>query len=255
MVDSAPLPAIKKRRIQFLGIPVDIVQPDHLDDVLRALLKNPGSNQIIFLRTMDVLDARRRPYLRKCLEEAALVLPVSMGICKAAAKLRLGKVYRYFPFSVVIRLLNLLEEINGGLYILGDQTPYTQIVEKNLKQTFPGMRIVGRYTGNYPPVMHKGIITAIAKASPNVLLCGSGLKGKSLWIHRRRKAFPVGVQVWSAECYDYFTARRKRPVSVAFRKGHEFYRESSGKPWRVFRFMRHVWFRLLVLGYRVARPV
>lgn len=230
---------------------MDVVPAEGLDSVLRQLLKSRGTHQIVFVRTLDILKARRRPHLKKCMEEAALVLPVSRGIQTAARKLGYGTVPRYFPFNVAIRTLNQLEEIHGGLYILGDKADSNQIVEKNLKQTFPGMRVVGRYVGKYPRQMHGNIMTAIAKASPNLLLCGSGLKGMDMWIHRRRARFPVGVQIWSGECFDYFASRRKRPGTVTFRNGHEYLAESWGRPWRVLRFPLHVWFRFLVLMSRV----
>jgi UDP-N-acetyl-D-mannosaminuronic acid transferase (WecB/TagA/CpsF family) len=60
--------------------------------------------------------------------------------------------------------------------------------------------------------------------------------------------------VWCGECFEYFTARRKRPNRVSFRKGHEFYRESIGRPWRWLRFPDYVWFQALVLVERIRHP-
>jgi len=181
------------------------------------------------------------------------VLPVSKGLERMARALGFKNLQCYYPFSVIIRLLNLMEEQGGGVYVLGDRPPYTQIVEKNIKQTFPALRIVGRYMGGFSKKMQESILTAISKASPNLLLCGSGLKGKDLWIHRHATAFPRGVQVWTPECFDFISSRKKRASAVAFRNGHEYFGTSMKKPERLFRLPLYVWLKVKILFARAFR--
>jgi len=242
------------KRIKLLGIPLDIINPDLIDAHLEKLLQEPGAHQIVFLRTMDLLRARRNPELRACLEKAALVVPVSKVLQSAARRLHLGMPTRHAPFDFMIRLLNVLEAIHGSYYLLGDVQPYLNRTELNLRQTFPGAQALGRYSGSFSKTMENNIIIAISKAAPNLLLLGSGLHGKNLWVHRRSANFPRGVQVWCAECFQYFTSRRKRPNKVSFRKGREFYRESLAKPNRWFRFPLYIYFHFLVLVERIRHP-
>lgn len=233
---------------------MDIIQTEGLDALLEEMLFSSGAHQIVFLRTADLMRARRNPHFKKCLEEAALVVPVSRGLQKAAAILHVGKVVRYAPFDFIIRLLNVLEAKHGSFYLLGDVQPHLSRTEQNLKQTFPGAQTLGLYTGGFSRVMERNIVVAVSKRAPNLLLAGSGLTGKDLWLHRRKTYFTRGIQVWCAECFEYFTARRKRPVKVAFDKGREYYREAAGRPWRIFRFPIHIGFRFQVLLERLRSP-
>lgn len=244
----------KLKRLRLLGIPVDSIDPDYINDYLLQILQAEKSHQIVFLRTLDLLRARRNPELRACLEAAALVVPVSKGLQTACARLHLGTLYRYAPFDFMIRLLNVLEAKHGSFYLLGDAQPYLNRTEINLRHTFPGAQPLGRYAGSFSRAMEENIIIAIAKASPNLLLAGPGLQGRDLWIHRRQSSFTRGVQVWCADCFYYFTARKKRPNRVSFRKGRDFYRESIGKPWRWFRFPLYIYFQFLVLIERLRHP-
>lgn len=242
------------KRLRLLGIPVDSIDPDYVDECILRLLQSEGSHQIFFLRTLDLLRARRNPELRACLEQSALVIPVSKGLQSACRKLHLGPVHRYAPFDFMIRLLNVLEAKHGSFYLLGDAQPYLNRTEINLRHTFPGAQPLGRYAGSISKAMEQNVIIAIAKAAPNLLLAGPGLQGKNLWIHRRRSAFPRGIQVWCAECYYYFTARKKRPNRISFRKGRDYYQESIAKPWRWFRFPLYLYFNALVLAERIRHP-
>lgn len=242
------------KRLRLLGVPVDAIENALLDDFIRSLLMEPGAHQVVFLRTLDLLRARRNPELRRCLEQASLVVPVSRGIQRACQLLHLGTIQRYAPFDFVIRLLNNLEAKHGSYYLLGDRQPFLNRTELNLKHTFPGAQALGRYASGFNRTIERNIKIAIAKASPNLLLAGNGLVGRDLWISRRAATFPRGIQVWSGECFEYFTARRKRPNRVSFRKGHEFYRESLHKPWKWFRFPLFAWFQILVLAERIRHP-
>ena len=242
------------KRLKLLGIPIDSIDPDFLDEQLVDLLHKDGNHQVIFLRTLDLLRARRNPEFRACLENAALVVPVSKGLQLACNRLHLGLLPRYSPFDFMIKLLNVLEAKHASFYLLGDMQPYLNRTETNLRHTFPGAQPLGRYTGSFSRAVEQNIRIAVSKASPNLLLAGPGLKGKDLWIYRRRSSFPRGVQVWCAECFYYFTARKKRPNRVSFRKGRDYYRESIGKPWRWFRFPLYVYFQFLVQAERIRHP-
>jgi N-acetylglucosaminyldiphosphoundecaprenol N-acetyl-beta-D-mannosaminyltransferase len=242
------------KRLRLLGVPVDAIDDDQLDGALREMLAAPGAHQVVFLRTMDLLRARRNPEFLECLERAALVVPVSGGLRRACEQLHLGEIQRIAPFDFIIRMLNVLEGRRGSYYLLGDHQPYLNRTEINLKQTFPGAQALGRYASGFNRNVERNIRIAIAKASPNLLIAGNGLVGNDLWLFRRASTFPRGVQIWSGECFEYFTARRKRPNRVSFRKGHEFYQESLRKPWRWFRFPLYAWFQVLVLAERIRHP-
>jgi N-acetylglucosaminyldiphosphoundecaprenol N-acetyl-beta-D-mannosaminyltransferase len=243
-----------RKRLRLLGVPVDAIDIELLDEALKGMLVASGAHQVVFLRTMDLLRARRNPELLCCLEQAALVVPVSRGLRWACQRLHLGDIQRIAPFDFMIRMLNVLEGRRGSYYLLGDHQPYLNRMELNLKQTFPGAQALGRYASGFNQTIERNIRIAIAKASPNLLIAGNGLLGKDLWLFRRASTFPRGVQIWSGECFEYFTARRKRPNRVSFRNGHEFYQESLCKPWRWFRFPLYVWFHLLVLAERIRHP-
>ncbi len=254
VVETSPVLS-QIRRVRILGVPVDIVPNESLEAVIKILLERPGSNQIVYLRTLDLMRARRNPELLTCLNNAALVVPVSMGLKHAAKKLHHLDVPRYPPFQFLIRVLNVLESIKGSIFLLGDRQPSLKNIENNIKHTFPGSSILGRYTGNYPRQMERNIVTAVNKSSPNLLLCGPGIKGKMLWIYRNRGFFQRGIQLWSSEFFDYIIARKKRPSLVSFRKGREFYRESVKRPWRITRLVIYMYFHWLILWTRAVREL
>ena len=46
-------------RIEVLGVPVDVVRPENLEDVIFALYEKAGTKQIVFLSVCGFLKAKR----------------------------------------------------------------------------------------------------------------------------------------------------------------------------------------------------
>ena len=81
--------------------------------------------------------------------------------------------------------------------------------ERNLRASYPRLRLVGRFSGYFAKPAEKQVLTAIKKASPSFLLVGSGLPGRDLWILRKNRELNPGVCVWVGDCFEVFSGKRQ----------------------------------------------
>jgi len=241
------------RRLSILRVPVDIVPEESLPEIIGSLLANNRRNQIVLIRLRDLMRARRDREFRKLLVDAALVIPITKGIVRGARFLQHSEPVRYMPFDFVIRLLGILEERRSSLYLLGMERKNLRVVEQNLRETFPGIRMVGRYNGFYPREVEIDIITAIKKASPDFLLAGNGISGRNKWIYRHRDEFHPGIYLWSGEVLDMFADRRRKPSRRSFQRGWDEFPDIIRRPWRLLRGFMYLWYAVLLLVYRIFR--
>jgi N-acetylglucosaminyldiphosphoundecaprenol N-acetyl-beta-D-mannosaminyltransferase len=154
---------------------------------------------------------------------------------------------RYYPFDAIISILGWMEKHRGSLFLLGGTSKSIMQTEHNLRQTFPGSRIVGRYMGRFSEEMEENICMAIRKSSPTVLLVGDGPMGGNKWLFRRRNRLNKGIQVWSREFFDMTLGGFPRVSRISFRNGREFLRDWYRNPFLVFTGISLPWFRFLVL--------
>ena len=89
-------------RIDFLNVPLDIVAPEELEQVVLDLLTREGPQHIMLVSIWDVLRARRRGEFRTMVTSAALVLPTSKSLLRGALFLKKNKPVRYNPFTFII---------------------------------------------------------------------------------------------------------------------------------------------------------
>jgi N-acetylglucosaminyldiphosphoundecaprenol N-acetyl-beta-D-mannosaminyltransferase len=179
------------------------------------------------------------------------VLPVSKSIVAAARFLRGTRPARFMPFDFVIRVLGALEDRSQSIYLLGGTASSLRTAEQNLRQTFPGLRIVGRYTGHYGKPLEADIITAIRKAHPDFVLIGSGIPAADRWVSRHRSQLSPSIFLYSSETFDVFSERRARGSRAVFRRGFDFLPWLVRRPWRVLRFFVYLWFLLTLLFFKV----
>lgn len=242
------------QRIELLGVPVDICRPEQLEQEILEILAKPGSKQIIFLSVWDVLKARsKRSDFGQCVKDAALVLPISKSILTGAKFLKKDVPVRYNPFSAVINILSVLDQHYKSLYLLGGRQRTLSHAERNVRETFPNLQIVGRFVGYYPKTMENDIVEAIYKSSPALALVSDGIKEKNLWSYHRRNQFSNSIFLYYRDAIGIFSERIKRVSETTFNKGREIWNEIGHNPLKVFLIFPFARYVILILWHRLFR--
>jgi N-acetylglucosaminyldiphosphoundecaprenol N-acetyl-beta-D-mannosaminyltransferase len=241
------------RRIKVLGVPVDAVDPDIALRALGEMLDNGQNNQVVFLSTRGLLAARSDPELARCLREASLVLPVSRAVVWGARFLRAGEPSLFNQFEFVIRTLSLVEKVKGTVYILGGRKGTLETAEENLRGSFHGIRVVGRYFGYYPRGIEASIVMAIKKSSPHLLLVGSGVAGREKWILRHRKELNPGISLFAGNCFEVFAGEEKQVSRKLHAAGLGAMSGFWKRPWKAAAVFPFLWYLLLLLVHRMFK--
>ena len=240
-------------RINLIGVPVDICGPENLEAAILELLAKPGTKQIIFLSIWDLLKARRKNDFSECVQNADLVLPISKSILKGARFLKKPIPVRYNPFTAVIQVLSILDSHYKSLYLLGSHKKTLMKTEKNVRDTFPGLKIVGRYVGYYSKQDEDDIVQAIFKSQPSLVLVSEGIKDKNCWAYKRRNRFSSSIFLYYKDCFGIFSERIRRVKEKTFDRGHEIFVEVLHNPFKIFLIFPYFWYKIVLLWYRLFR--
>jgi N-acetylglucosaminyldiphosphoundecaprenol N-acetyl-beta-D-mannosaminyltransferase len=157
------------------------------------------------------------------------------------------------PFDFIVSMLTTLENRELSCYLLGGKNRVLFKTEKNIRQTFPKLRIVGRYPGYFKRQDEVTIIKAIKKSSPSLLLVGKGVRGKERWIGRNNISLGHGMRLWCSDIFDVFAEKKKHPSSSSFDKGLEWIGYCFQKPIKFFRLFPYIGYKFLLLFYKLFR--
>ncbi|MDR2662164.1 MAG: WecB/TagA/CpsF family glycosyltransferase [Treponema sp.] len=238
-------------RISLLNVPLNIVAPEQLEGVVYELLQTGKGQDVVLLSLWDLLRARSNYEYRPFVLRSTLVIPIARSLVRGARFLKKKKVYRYMPFDFVISLLSILEKRELSVYLLGGKMRSLKRAEKNLRQTFPRLRIVGRFVGNFKHQEEHTILEAIRKAAPSLLLVGRGVKGGERWIARNGGRLNNGLRLWCSDLFDVFAERKRRPSRRVFERGFEWVGFCFQKPWRFLRIFPYIYYKFLLFIYKL----
>ena len=243
-------PGIK--RISFLKVPIDILPEEDIEEVFRSFTEDGGKHQVVLINFFDLMRARRSKDYMKTLQEASLVLPTAVSIIRGINFLKKPETFRYRPFDFVIRTLGIMEKYQKTLYLIGGKQGSLQTVFNNMRISFPGLNIVGRYTGYYNQKIEDNILLAIRKASPALLLAGDGLKGADKWLNYKKESFNPGIYISCRECFAIFSGKKKKGSRKSWESGSEIVPEVLKNPLKFFRIFLRIHYNFLLLVYRIS---
>jgi N-acetylglucosaminyldiphosphoundecaprenol N-acetyl-beta-D-mannosaminyltransferase len=240
-----------RERVSLFKIPLDIVAPDRLGEAVNDLLAAGEGKNIVLLSLTDLLRARRNGEYGAYVKNAGLVIPISKSLVGGLRFLTGKQAVRYMPFDFVVNLLTILEERELSLYLLGGTRQTLGKTERNVRQTFPRLCVVGRFIGGFRKQEEPAIIEAIRKASPSLLLVAKGVRGEESWIARNDKQLSRGLRLWCSDLYDVFAERRRRPSRKTFDRGLEWALYCFRNPLKFFRVFSYFRYKILLLFYKL----
>ncbi len=241
------------KRIKVLDVPVDCIEPEAAGAHVARLLENGEHNQIVFLSLRGLLRARHDPEFMRCLRDAALILPVSLPIVQGARFLGTGSPSLINVFEHTIRILNVIEKAKGSVYLLGARKAVLEVAEENLKGSFHGIRVVGRFYGFYSKAVEGDIVTAIKKSSPSMVLVGTGVSGRDKWILKHRRELNPGISLWAGNCFEIFAGREKQISRSLHAAGLGALSGIGRRPWRLAAVFPYLYYLVMLLGYKIFK--
>jgi len=240
-----------RKRIYILNVPVDVLDPEALEALVEVMLNEGGPHQISLITFWDIVRAHVDSEYREVLHQSSLVLPITPGIVTSAGFLHKKKPYRYLPFSFIISLLGVLEKKGKSVYLFGSSKGNIQRAALNLRDSFPGLKLVGRYTGQYGKQQEGNILLAIKKASPALLLAGKGVAGGDKWIYKKKKLVNSSILLWGDDFFEISAGKKNRIPKRSFEKGSFVVLQVLRNPLRWVRFPVYIILGFMLLIYKI----
>jgi N-acetylglucosaminyldiphosphoundecaprenol N-acetyl-beta-D-mannosaminyltransferase len=181
------------KRYKLLGLNVDSISEEEVYNKIISLSEKESSSQIILMDTYLLMKAKFNKELFNIINSADLVLPISPGIKFGLGffKHKIEKIYNFFYFT--IRMLTFLTDEKKNIYILGGKKNNINKAEKNIRDSFPGIRLMGKYSIDYKKEFEEKLISAIQKVSPSLVLVSMKRPKQEKWIFQKKNKFKHAV--------------------------------------------------------------
>ena len=240
-------------RYKLLGVNVDWVEEENVNDLILQISSEDKPSQVILLDTFLLMKAKFNKELKNIINSADVVIPISSGIINGLKffKYEVGKKYNFFNF--IIRLLTHFTDFKKNVYILGGNSE--KIIKRadlNIKGSFPGIRLMGSYHFKYKKSFEKNLILAIQKTSPSLVIVSNHRPKQERWIYNKKKSFKSGVFIGVENFVNIIGA--KEPTEKKIKYGSHRMSIIFKNPLRIFYYISFVFLLLIYKIFKIDKP-
>lgn len=234
-------------RRRIFGIRVDNISLDYALGRVEAFLRDGDSHIIVTPDSPAILTALEDGEYREVLEKADIVVPDGIGVVIASRLLGQPIRSRLPGIELMNAMLNRASFYGRKVFLLGAEKGVAEKAAQNMKEAFPGLKIVGVYHGYFDELEERRVIQSIRETRPDYLFVAMGVPKQEKWMFRNKDVLGVPIMMGVGGSFDVWAGNVKRAPVFLRRLGLEWLYRALREPWRFKKIIRLYKFLLLIL--------
>ena len=238
---------------------VDILGIDFLNkgfnEVIDFLTERIHKNEKTFVVTANpeiVMYARENQEYKKIVQTADFVVPDGSGIILAAKILNEPLQERVTGYDLMIRLLELANQNQWRIYLLGGQEEINQKAVANIRKQFPNAVLAGSHNGFFN-WEENTIQEEIQFTEPDIVFVCLGFPRQEKWIAENLVHFSKGIFIGVGGSIDVIAGEVKRAPEVWQKMNLEWFYRLMLQPSRWRRMLALPRFLIQILKIRSSK--
>jgi N-acetylglucosaminyldiphosphoundecaprenol N-acetyl-beta-D-mannosaminyltransferase len=186
-----------------------------------------------------VMSAREDAQTRVAVLGATLAVPDGQPLVWALRALGHARATRVYGPDLMARFCARAASAGTPMYLYGGRTPAAlELLERRLRERFPGLRIVGGYSPPFRPLSadeQDDAVAAIDASGAQVVWVGTGQPKQERWMLAMRPRLQAPLLVGVGAAFDFHAGLVSQAPSWMQRAGLEWAYRLSREPRRLWR--------------------
>lgn len=206
-------------------------------------LKGDELKAIYTPNTEIVMGAKDDDRLRELINKGDLITADGIGLIYASRIKKKPLKERVTGYYLSLKLLDIANENNYSLYLLGCEDGVAKVAAENIKNTYPNIRIAGYHHG-YFKGSHNGhknheeeikIIDDINSSNPDIIFVGLGFPKQEIWIDTNKKNIKGKIIIGNGGVMNILSGNVKSVPKIFEKLGLEWFYRLIREPSRIKR--------------------
>jgi N-acetylglucosaminyldiphosphoundecaprenol N-acetyl-beta-D-mannosaminyltransferase len=208
--------------------------------MVKSLIQSGRShgNYLCVANVHSIMSSRRSDGLRAALNSSFLTVPDGMPLVWAGRFLGHPMRERVAGPDLMLDLIRISEHEGFTHFFYGSSKEVLTVLEKKLRERFPGIKIVGSLAPPFRSLTLKEdqeMVEAINAAAPNILWVGLGAPKQELWMAEHHGRLNVPVMIGVGAAFDFHAGSKRRAPLWMQKSGLEWAWRLSQEPGRLWR--------------------
>lgn len=219
----------KAKKIEILGVGIDVLTMDQAVSTVRRWLTEPEKRMIFTVNPEIIMLAKDDSDFSRTLNQADMVTADGIGVVMAAKKLGTPLPERVAGYDLQLRLF---AETEASYYFLGAAEGVAAEAAQKIMAKYPTAKVLGMHNGYFKDI--EEIAGEINRCAPDILLVGLGAKKQEELIARCKDRLNAKVFIGVGGSFDGFSGRVKRAPQFFIRLHLEWFYRLLKQPsrWR-----------------------
>lgn len=229
--------------VEIFGVKIHNITFDEATKEMENYLKGDELKSIYTPNTEIVMGAKDDGNFKELINKGDLITADGIGLIYASRIKRRPLKERVTGYYISLKLLDIANENNYSLYLLGGKDGVAKLAAENIKKTYPNIRIAGYHHG-YFKGSHNGyknneeeikIINDINSSNPDIIFVGLGFPKQETWIDTNKKNIAGKVIIGNGGVMDILSGNTKSAPKIFEKLGLEWFYRLIKEPSRIKR--------------------
>ncbi len=198
-----------EKKVNILGIPFIHITLQGMVAKLSSHLANKEKAFVVTANPEIALAAHKDKNQKALLAKASYITADGIGVVKAAKMLGTPLPERVTGFDLFISLLEVANEKNYGIYLLGAKDDVLKQTISEINRRYPNVSVVGSHHGFFD-WNDKAIEQEIIEKKPDMVFVALGFPRQEKWIGERISQFEKGIFIGIGGSFDVLAGVVKR---------------------------------------------
>ena len=232
-----PIPATATD--QILGVPLGLIDYQRTLEWIDAMAAEREHGYVCVCNVHTVMASQEDPELRSALIGASLNVPDGQPLVWALNALGHSLSDRVYGPELMARASARAATTGQRFYLYGGRNQGALVqLALNLRQRYPGIRIVGGYSPPHRPLTEEeqtAVIAEINDADPDVVWVGIGVPKQEKWMAALRPLLDAPVLIGVGAAFDFHAGLVPQAPPSLQRAGLEWAYRLAHEPRRLWR--------------------
>lgn len=240
-----------KKTVDVLGVSISNVTMNEARNKVKEFVKSDKFHSIYTPNPEIVMLAKNDPEFHQILEGADLVVPDGIGVVIASKIKKNPLPERVAGYDLVQNTMQDAVKEGYKYYFFGSKPGISEEAAVKMRETYPGIEIVGTRNGYFKPEDEAEIIADINASGANILLVALGAPKQEKWIEANKHLMPnVRVAIGVGGSLDVMSGNVKRAPKAFQKLGLEWFYRLLKEPTRFKRMLVLPEFLIKVIFYK-----
>ena len=227
-----------KNKVDILGVSISNITMREATQKVKEFVKTDSFHSVYTPNPEFVMLAQDDEAFRKILNEADLVVPDGIGVV-IGSKIKKTPLPERVP-GYDLAQNTMKEAVKEGYkyYFFGGKPGVAEEAAVKMRETYPGIQIVGTRNGYFKPEDEAEIIADINASGANILFVCLGAPKQEKWIEANKHLMPhIRVAMGLGGSLDEMAGRVKRAPMIYQKLGLEWFYRLLKEPTRFKRML------------------